>query len=140
MGWYTNPEFTGEALTGTYVSATNCTLYAKWESLSELFGQADELKLDESQQMTITAGGQKGYYVFTPTESGSYTFYSSGDADIYGYLYDSNFVKLGHNDDGGDGGNFSIFYQLEAGNTYYLMVRLYSDSDTGSFNVTVIAG
>jgi hypothetical protein len=139
LGWYTNPEFTGEALTGTYVSATNCTLYAKWESLSELFAQADELKLDESQQVTITAGGQRGYYVFIPTESGSYTFYSSGYADTYGYLYDSSYSELKHNDDY-DEGNFSISYELTAGETYYLVARLFSGSDTGSFNVTVIAG
>lgn len=63
------------------------------------------------------------YYSFVPTETGNYTFYSLGNYDTVGALYDSNYKQLALNDDGGSGYNFSFTYYCEAGKTYYFAVK-----------------
>ena len=139
MGWYDNAACEGTALTSPYYSATDCTLYAKWWIDEELFDQAAEIELDNIYAADITFEGERKYYAFTPTESGTYTFYSIGDMDTYGYLYDADRNLITYNDDG-NGNQFLITYELEAGETYYLAARFYSENNTGSFDVAVIKG
>ena len=139
MGWYDNAACEGTALTSPYYSATDCTLYAKWWIDEELFDQATEIELDNIYAADITFEGERKYYAFTPTESGTYTFYSIGDMDTYGYLYDTDRNLIAYNDDG-NGNQFLITYELEAGETYYLAARFYSENNTGSFDVAVIKG
>ena len=74
---------------------------------------------------------------FTPEESGKYFIYSTGDEDTKATLYDSDMEYLDEDDDGGDGTNFKLTYRLEAGQTYYIRVRYYSSTKTGTINVTV---
>ena len=139
LGWYDNATCDGTALASPYYSATNCTLYAKWVTEEELFAQAAEIELDNIYAADITFEGERKYYAFTPTESGTYTFYSIGDMDTYGYLYDADRNQITYNDDG-NGNQFLITYELEAGETYYLVARFYSENNTGSFDVAVIKG
>ena len=84
----------------------------------------------------ITVGGQKVYYKFTSKTGGNYTFSASGNYDTYGCLYGSDFVERAYNDDY-NGSNFSITYTLAAGETYYLLVKMYNSYTTGSVEVTV---
>ena len=86
---------------------------------------------------SITSGGMVKYFRFVPSASGTYTFSSTGSCDTYGYLLNSSGSTLAYNDDGGAGVNFQISYSLTAGTTYYLKVRMYSSSVTGSFTVSV---
>jgi len=78
------------------------------------------------------------YLAYIPKVSGIYRFYSSSSSDTYGYLFDANKNQLTYNDDGGNGYNFSITYELQGGMTYYWGARFYNQSNSGSFNVTLI--
>lgn len=83
------------------------------------------------------------------TECGTAEFYSEGDGDTIGYLsdQDSDYFDtssgepnsiLASNDDGGTGNNFSITYEVEAGTYYYLYVRHYSVTASGTPTVFII--
>jgi len=94
----------------------------------------------KSQALTISAGGAYRFKI-TFAKSGSATFYTTGSSDTYGYLsasatWDSSSrapsTYLKQDDDSGDGNNFSIKYDVTAGTTYYVYVRLYSNTVSGS--------
>ena len=85
---------------------------------------------------------------FTPTSSGVITWYSVGNADTYGLIYDSeSYVysntfstmkasALKYNADSGENLNFRIELEVEAGKTYYLAAKYESAAKTsGSFDV-----
>ena len=83
------------------------------------------------------ANGSITYYSITPAVSGSYTFYTTGGTDTYGLLYDSlSGSAIAENDGGSD---FSFTYTLTAGNTYYIAVRGYSSSTSGSYTLYIAA-
>ena len=96
-----------------------------------------EIELNKSY--TVDASyGKKAIFSFVPEESGLYMFDSFAEGiDTYGHLYDANFTEIETNDDGGTGSNFSIVYNLEAGEQYYFAARLYSSDKEGSFPVVL---
>jgi len=49
----------------------------------------------------INYGGDEDVIRFTPTVSGTYSFYTSSSIDTYGYLYNSSYSVIAQNDDGG---------------------------------------
>jgi len=100
-------------------------------------GTSDALTLNVSKSVSLSAGGYKDI-AFIPETTGNYTFSSSGSLDTYGYLLDSSKYQLISNDDGGSNYNFSFSYDLIAGKTYYLRVKFYSSSTSGSFSVKVV--
>ena len=86
------------------------------------------------------------YYVyvsFTPSTSGYYEIYTTGDDDTYGYLYDSDGNSLTYDDDSGDSTNSRLMYYFEAGDTYYAEFTFYGamygdyDGDSGTITVYV---
>ena len=91
----------------------------------------------ETKNLNMSTVGEYKYIQFIPTEDIECTFFSTGAYDTYGYIYDSEMNELVHDDDSGTDRNFSIKYNFEAGQTYYLGVRFYNSSTTGSFNVTL---
>ena len=93
------------------------------------------LILDTDATATISAAGQTVFFSFTPVETGTYIFSSSGSADTYGYLYDANLNQLASDDDSGQNSNFLISCQLTAGTLYYFGARYYNSSSTGYFYV-----
>ena len=80
------------------------------------------------------------YYSFTPEKTAVYSFSTTGDYDTYGYLYDASFSQLTYNDDSDDGSNMCITYQCTAGTTYYIGLKFYSSSTSGTFTFNVSAG
>ena len=142
-GWYDNAELNGTPVNEPYYSKEKTTLYAKWwteEEWNELhngtsFDKAFIAKSGKSYTVNITSGGQIVYFAFTATESKSYTIQSTGSGDTYGTLYSSSKSSLSTDDDSGSGSNFSITYSMSAGNTYYVAVKFYGSSTTGSFTV-----
>lgn len=133
MGWYDNKSFTGSPVTFPYCGEAT-TLYASWtDRTGESFDDAFYVKANEEYSVSISESGQTVYYEFTPKITGEYRFYSKGSLDTYAYLYDSEQYQLTSNDDGGEGNNFRIVYDLTAGETYYIAVELYSG--TGSFTL-----
>ena len=86
------------------------------------------ISVDETKTVNISKGGDCAYFVFVPEESEMYAFYSSGDVDTYGYLYDEDMNELASNDDGGENLNFCVSYYLEAGKTYYFACKMLSSN------------
>ena len=77
------------------------------------------------------------YYVFRPTETGTYHIYSTAHSDTDAYLYDSNQNQLSYDDQGGNNGDFKISYELESGYTYYIKVGYYAGSSSGTFDFVI---
>ena len=145
-GWYDNAEFSGSPLSAglSYYSATNTTLYARWVTEEELEAMPDGTSLDKafiaqkgSYSVTIDKAGEYVYFKFTATESGSVTIQSTGSYDTYGYLYNTGGSQITSNDDGAGNGQFKITYNVVAGQSYYIGVRLYSSSATGAFTLVI---
>lgn len=103
-----------------------------------------------SNTNTLPRSISAGYvyrYNLTFAESGTATFYSTGSIDTYGSLSLTNYfnVSTGNpsspevsNDDGGDDRNFKFTYDVTAGTTYYLWVRAYNISVSGSISVYIV--
>ncbi|MBQ6232571.1 MAG: leucine-rich repeat protein [Clostridia bacterium] len=104
--------------------------------ISVVEDQAIPLQLDTTRNVSIPAG-ETVYFSFTPNETGVYVFYSSGDKDTCGILYNSDKTVLLDDDDGGENYNFSISSELTANTLYYYGVRLYSPDITASVSVTL---
>ena len=80
------------------------------------------LTVDEGITATNIPVDEPSYFSFTPEWSGWYTMYTTGDADTYGKLVDSEGNWYIFNDNTVDEDNFSITYYFEEGITYYLIV------------------
>ena len=83
---------------------------------------------------------------FVPTTSGTYQFEAKNGVsvvdeapqDTCGRLYDVRKTEpLAYNDDDGDEFHFLITYNCTAGETYYLAVKFYSNSDYGTVDLYV---
>ena len=133
----------------SYYSLTNTTLYASWVTEDELDALPDGTSFDKaymvdrgSRTVTIDEAGECIYYRFVPIATGYYKFWSVGDCDTYGYLYDSSQTLLDRNDDRDeDNENFYISYNLEAGETYYIVVTMSpwgAATETGSFTFSIL--
>lgn len=107
------------------------------------------LNISESatQDLSFGKAGYVARFTLTFSKSGTVDFYTIGSSDSYGYLsttssFDedaggpSSYLKK--NDDGGSGTNFLISYDVIAGTTYYLWVRLIDITTTGSTTVRVV--
>ena len=85
--------------------------------------------------VNIDNAGNTVKYEFTPEESATYIFQSSGNYDTYGILCDSDENEILYNDDGGESSNFKITRSLTGGKKYIYKVRMYNSDETGSFTV-----
>lgn len=96
--------------------------------------------------------GSNHYYTFSVTTAGYYTFGSaysgSTHLDTKGTLYKEQetsngktlyLYELASDDDSGDGLNFNIRAYLQP-STYYIRVRAYADTSTGSYSFTYRKG
>ncbi len=133
-GWYNGEQ---RVESGAWQIASDVTLTPKWKEGGLTFDTAYILMNGESLPAVIDTAGEYVYFKFTATESKTYTFQSSGGYDTYGYLYDADQTQIQYNDDEGDNNNFKITYSMSAGEVVYLAVRMYSSSDTGTFDVSV---
>ena len=66
--------------------------------------------------------------------SGELTVHTTGSTDTYGILHGASGSHLANDDDGGDGRNFRIEHRVAPG-TYYIQVRGYNSSTTGSYTL-----
>ena len=143
-GWYDNVEFAGNSIAAPYCSKDKTTLYAKWLTEEEWLALLDGTSFEKAYiaesgktyDVNVTTGGQIVYFAFNPTTSGSFTIQSIGSGDTYGTLYSASQSSLTTDDDGGDGNNFKITYTMTVGTTYYVAVKFYGSSTTGTFKVS----
>ena len=133
LGWSTSSTATSATYTNgqtvTNLTSTDggiITLYAVWKS------SGVSLSVNTSNNATISMGGEKKYYTFTPSESGTYVIYSTGSDDTKVYLYNSSGTEITYDDDGGMNYNFRLQYNLIAGTTYRFAVGYYDSSKTGT--------
>jgi uncharacterized repeat protein (TIGR02543 family) len=139
-GWYTASSGGTRITASSYVPSVNAgnhTLYAQyaWPPAS-----STTITTGSSYTASIDTAGRVRYFKFIPSTSATYSFTSAGSYDTNAYLYNSAGGQLAYNDDGGTNTNFNVTYALTAGTTYYLKVRMYSSSQTGSFTVSVAQG
>lgn len=80
----------------------------------------------EGSPFRTTLTEEVKYYKFVPSVSGTYAFFSLGDYDTEGILYDVDGEELTSNDDGEEDSNFYMEYYCAAGETYYLGACKYS--------------
>ena len=90
---------------------------------------------NETQNVIIENTDVSKCFKFTPSQSGSLTFYSTGSSDTFGRLLDSDMAELEYNDDNEEDRNFRISYNVNAGETYVLQIGAFNSSDE-AFNVT----
>jgi len=141
-GWFTETTFASNTIfSSNLFPEFNLTLYAKWilaPSNGTSFQQAITMNLSTTYTVNIVSGGQIVYYRFTPTLAGTYVFASTGNRDTVGTLYNSSYGFLTEDDDSGTDSNFRFSRYLNASTTYYLAVKLYVSSSTGSFSISVV--
>ena len=99
-------------------------VFAVDASVEETVKPTGVLELDSS--VTVES---ETLFAFTPEESGVYCFYSTSgeDTDPKMRLLDENKKQLAQDDDGGEGLNFELHYELTAGTTYYVEAGAYSN-------------
>ena len=90
------------------------------------------LNLDVAVQGSVEEPSGYDWYKFTPTSSGTYTFYTTGTTDTYADVFNRMAYGLRTDnmmicdDDSGDSTNFKISYWLSEGCTIYIRVRAFS--------------
>ena len=93
-----------------------------------------ELRLGNALQGNISPG-QRIIYVVRTTQEGFYIVETSGNTDTYLDVYDSSYVHLGYDDDGGSDNNARIEIIAEANKTYYFILRGYSSGTSGPYRI-----
>lgn len=81
--------------------------------------------------------GREAIGKYVADQAGQYIFCTDGEYDTVGYLYDENLNLLASSDDDGNGRNFMIKYDLEAGQIVYVGVQYYSDTVAGSEDLLI---
>ena len=139
-GWYQSEDCTGNAYDFTASVRSDITLYAKWI-------ETDNTVIEIGDSVSVSIEGTTlHYYDFVPLVSGDISVTTTGAVDTFGYLYDGDGMLLRSNDDGSDGTNFLIKYNVTAGEKYTIAFRGYGKASGGesvlylSGNNTVAAG
>lgn len=86
-----------------------------------------------TQNETVEDGtdGQK-FYQFIPEKSGKYRFYSMGDEDTYGNVYNAGLELICSGNDKGESLSFDMTLPMEAGQVYYLEPKYFLDNAKGT--------
>ena len=126
-------------ITSLLLSAAMLLSYAMpvMAEVTDDMAASPEIGLGDSLVLEVSTGGETAYCKFIPAVSGNYVFYSTGGYDTYVTLFSDEGNSMAYDDDNGDGSNFRLEYELEAGKTYYFGVRYYSTGLTGEINVTL---
>lgn len=135
-GWYTTADCSGNPFDFAAEINSDVTLYAKWIACTNTVlpyngGISVALKSKSS------SASASDYLAFVPLVSGSITVYTTGSNDTYGYLLSASKSQLKTDDDSGEGNNFSITYNVTAGQLYYVRACGYSSSLTAVVHLTV---
>lgn len=93
---------------------------------------ADVFTVNSTVTATISSSTDVDYFKFTPTENGVYKFYTTGNLDTFGTLYQESNILL-EDDDGGTNYNFMIACYMKKNTAYYIKVRGLTSSSTGSY-------
>ena len=150
--WYREDELIDGATTYFYKTAPLTETTDYYCRVRDALGESetihflclvDAVALEADRDTEITArAGEYRYFVFTPTETDTYTLESVGALDPVARLYGSDCEELAYDDDGGRNNNFFLTAPLTAGEQYIIRVHLYKDEDTsgGTFSMRLSRG
>jgi peptidyl-Lys metalloendopeptidase len=83
----------------------------------------------------ISTAGEKNVYKLIANKSAEYVLYTKDELDTIGVLYNSKFNIIKEADDISENNyNFSLYYNLIKGRTYYLVVSAY-ETTVGSYTL-----
>ena len=122
------------------ILSSNVTAMALEDDFGNSYSQAGTIPMDASISGVINYSGDVDYFKFIAPATGTYYVTSTGTMDLYGVTYNSTYSKIISNDDIGEGNNnFEMSATLTAGKTYFVKVRHYNKSQTGSYMVRITA-
>ncbi len=100
-------------------------------------GSATSVSVPSSTDGELETGSDRDYFRFSVSAATTLTVGTTGSLDTYGRLLDGGGHLLTADDDNGDGRNFKIERDVDAG-TYYVEVREFT-SATGTYQLDVSA-
>jgi len=88
----------------------------------------------------IGTEGEENWFRYLTGDAGAYAIQTYGTTDTYMYLYDSDQTTLlaEDNDASGSGKNSKIVQNLSADTWYYVKIRGYDNSVTGSYSINFV--
>ena len=95
---------------------------------------ATPLALNSSLAGIIETAGDEDWFRLETSERRRLKVRTTGSLDTVGTLFDLSSRQLARDDDGGSGANFALEAEVPAG-VYYVRVRAFSRSDTGSYTI-----
>ncbi|WNC14104.1 S8 family serine peptidase [Brevibacillus brevis] len=75
---------------------------------------------------------------FIPASSGLYDITTSSSLDLYLQVFDTNYNLMGQDDDGAGSSQPKLSLNLTAGQTYYIAISGFSNTQTGSFTLNTV--
>jgi len=105
---------------------------------SSSFSNPISYEIGDSEETAATVNrtlgqGDEDFFILLPAINGRLTMETTGRTDTYMELFDSERTILERNDDGGTNTNARIRYNVTAGSTYFVKVRGYGQSVSGSY-------
>ena len=96
------------------------------------------IALNENATAIVEVGGTIIEYIFTPSFTGEFAFEAFASSDTRGYIFDENEVLIWEDDDSGIYHQFKIQQTFEAGKTYLLKLKFYSEDVTGEIPFSIV--
>ena len=96
-----------------------------------------EIAAGDTKIVNIDEPSDVKMFIFCPTISGAYEFYSTGTCVPMGMIFNSEGEVLEVGFDSSLSSNFSVTYNFEAGEIYILAVSLLDSTATGSFAINI---
>ena len=82
----------------------------------------------------IDLAGDLDYFQFTINQPGIYVFFTRGNSNTTGKLFNATYTELAYVLGGGEGDNFRIAYNFISTGTYYMEVSHNSTAGTGRYD------
>lgn len=130
---------------GSTTGSTTLYIEPPGQSWTVSSGALGTISDETSTSFSLSTKQIKRYSV-SFENSGEATFYTSSSEDTYGYLSTSSSLDstngepssyIASDDDSSNGNNFAISYNVTAGTIYYIWVRQYSGSSTGTIDLYI---
>ena len=150
MGWYVDPEFSGEGLKGKYYSSKDNTLYARFMEEDEyietyLRGQSMEYayaaESGRTYDVDIREKGAQNYFAVNVKAGEKWNITTPSGMGYHKiFIYDSNGnLILSYYDLGTSGSEYDIdfSYRFTKDGTYYIGVGYKDSKRIGSFTATL---
>ncbi|MBR3107671.1 MAG: leucine-rich repeat protein [Clostridia bacterium] len=111
-------------------------LFAEDSAVITLSGDSSQVTpICLGESTAVIGAGETITLCFVPNRTGEYTLESTDSKDTKCSLYDAGGTELASDDDGGEGRNFMLVYELEAGRKYFYKVKFCYSSEEGEVSL-----